>query len=755
MYTHSFSTLPVALLIAVCLCATACGDEEADLADLRAPAAWSLDGTWELADGSLTDTPPTTFDRKVPVPGLVTLATPAFEHVGEAWPAAASGEKLRAFWYRTTFDVAETDYHRSSLRVGRVKYGVKAWLNGQAIGSGPGAFTAHQWAAGDALKKGANELLIRVGGDPRAVATSQPTHQDLEKDRWIPGIYGTVSLRQHHSPQINVFKVVALPETGEVRVQVELYNQHADGREVRVEVRAWPVAESGAQSAPKANASASLSAGAVKSLPLEFTMPAAMPWTPEAPNLYALQVDVLRAKDGAMLDRRSGRFGFRTVRWKSSEDRAKRGFYLNGARLPLLGTNVTLHRYFEDQSAGEFLWDRQWVIDFFKLGKSLGWNTYRICVGRAPELWYDVADEVGVLLADEFMMWTVLSNQHQKWSEEAMTAEFTAWLREAWNHPSIAWWDASNETLSPLPGKVINNVRSLDPTRQWENGGFNPPQGPDDPIEDHPYKFMHIMANSLANLEDNDGKAPQGKIPVLNFATHKAPTHPYILNEYGWLWVNRDGTWTTMSKPVFEALLGTGPHAPAVLWEAHAYLVGGMTRMWRAKRGYDAIKHFVFLGYSRADGETSDNFLDVKNLKLEPRWQKQMKWGFAQVIPFIDRWQLAPAKDGTLKVPLLAINDRAVKTQALLAVMAVAAGGQIAASEALQLDLEPGGQWQGALDLAGVATPVTIYAAMAWQGADGEQVSADVRKVGLAHVGIAAPDLPKREDWPAAGSTAP
>ena len=37
----------------------------------------SLDGVWSIAEGKM-DAPPSTFNRTVPVPGLVTLATPAF-----------------------------------------------------------------------------------------------------------------------------------------------------------------------------------------------------------------------------------------------------------------------------------------------------------------------------------------------------------------------------------------------------------------------------------------------------------------------------------------------------------------------------------------------------------------------------------------------------------------------------------------------------------------------------------------------------
>ena len=66
----------------------------------------SLDGTWQIAEGTMNQTP-TNFDRTVPVPGLASLATPAFNAPG---PKVANRQsrpqkdpKRDAFWYRRTF----------------------------------------------------------------------------------------------------------------------------------------------------------------------------------------------------------------------------------------------------------------------------------------------------------------------------------------------------------------------------------------------------------------------------------------------------------------------------------------------------------------------------------------------------------------------------------------------------------------------------------------------------------------------------
>jgi hypothetical protein len=69
-----------------------------------------------------------------------------------------------------------------------------------------------------------------------------------------------------------------------------------------------------------------------------------------------------------------------------------------------------------------------------------------------------------------------------------MIRQYGDWMRDNWNHPSVAFWDANNETEEPLFGDtIIPAVRSLDlSNRPWENS-YNAPIAADDPVEHHPY----------------------------------------------------------------------------------------------------------------------------------------------------------------------------------------------------------------------------------------------------------------------------
>src|SRR2546422_9643991 len=82
---------------------------------------------------------------------------------------------------------------------------------------------------------------------------------------------------------------------------------------------------------------------------------------------------------------------------------------------------------------------------------------------------------------------------------------------------------------------IIPAVRGLDlSNRPWENS-YNSPVGADDPVEDHPYEFQE-MADGGPEFNMTSLERPGG----IGLAT--TTSHAMILNEYGWLWLNRDGS---------------------------------------------------------------------------------------------------------------------------------------------------------------------------------------------------------------------
>ena len=126
--------------------------------------------------------------------------------------------------------------------------------------------------------------------------------------------------------------------------------------------------------------------------------------------------------------------------------------------------------------------------------KEMHWNCLRYCIGFPPEKWYDIADELGILIQDEFPLWHG-GNGWSTWppalKRDELAREYAEWMRERWNHPCVVVWDASNETSSPETAPAVAKVRGLDlSSRPWDNS-YMPPQEPGDSFESHPYHFQN------------------------------------------------------------------------------------------------------------------------------------------------------------------------------------------------------------------------------------------------------------------------
>ncbi len=130
-----------------------------------------------------------------------------------------------------------------------------------------------------------------------------------------------------------------------------------------------------------------------------------------------------------------------------------------------------------------------------------------------------------------------------------------------------------------------------------------------------------------------------------------------ILNEYGWLWLNRDGTPTLLTKTLYPKLLGsknTTEHRFAL----EAYLLGGETEFWRAYRRYAGVLQFVYLTASEPKAFTSDSFLDVKTLTLEPHMAKTLEQAFNPLGVYLNFWHDCLPMSQSQYYTVTMVNDR-------------------------------------------------------------------------------------------------
>jgi beta-galactosidase len=592
----------------------------------------SLDGTWQIAEGNM-DAMPADFSRTVPVPGLVDLAAPAFFEPG---PKVAKRDALPqkdprrdAFWYRWTFTVEGPISETATLKVAKAMFGTRVFLNGQLLGDHVPCWTPGFFNARSAVKPGENEVVIRVGADRDAIGRAYPDGFDFEKARYIPGIFDSVTLVLTGTPRIENVQVA--PDIAKQQAKVRVYLDGSQATGVEVEIRE-------AKSERFVGKTATHADTGVRELDVTVPVAGCHLWSPEDPFLYSVAV---RTRG----DEFKTRFGMREFHFDPTTRRAM----LNGKPYFMRGSNFTLYRFFEDLERDTLPWNDGWVLQLHQRVKEMHWNCLRYCIGLAPDRWYDIADETGIMIQNEFPIWFG-GDVPQPMTVEELTREYSEWLRDQWNHPCVVIWDACNETRSQKTGDAFTRVRGLDLSdRPWDDG-YSRPRRPGDTSEQHPYQFnsrfrVWKLATAKSDPEAYNNGGGDGKNAVIN-------------NEYGWHWVNRNGTPTTLTRDIYRDVLGESA-TPQQRFHMQATWLAATTEFWRAHRQCAAVIHFVTLGYSRPDGQTSDHWREgrIASLEWEPEFYRYVRDAFA---PFglmlnLGKGYLPPGS--TSPVQVILIND--------------------------------------------------------------------------------------------------
>jgi hypothetical protein len=531
-------------------------------------------------------------------------------------------------------------------------------------------------------------LVVRIGAHPGVLPADFPAGTDFEKKLWTPGIYDDVILLLGDNPIIESVQVAPHLQDSRIDVQTRLKNYGEAPVQfiLNERVRAWSGGREVGRAKPLRMI---LASGEEKTCMQTVALPGAQLWTPEQPFLYQLETST-----GG--DSTSTRFGMRELRFDTPTRRA----YLNGKVYFLRGSNITLHRFFEDPQSGVLPWTERWVRKLLvDIPKRMNWNSFRFCIGPVPDKWLDIADETGLLIQNEFFVWTGapdwFKRYHRSWNAQEMIRQYGEWMRDNWNHPSVAIWDANNETLDAVfAAKVIPAVRGLDlSNRPWENS-YNGALGPDDPVEDHPYLFQKGSEKDekpfeAAELEGMSGSGRAGSTPT---------GHVLINNEYGWLWLLRDGTPTELTRRVYEHLLGADAK-PQDRLALNAYLLGGLTEFWRAHRNYAGVLHFVYLTGCYPGAYTCDNFEDVAALKLEPHFADYVREAFKPLGVYLNFWQPALPPDSIRRIAVMMINDAYETTSGKLALTLERTSGEELARREVSFAMPALGQQTYAMDL--------------------------------------------------------
>jgi hypothetical protein len=518
----------------------------------------SLNGTWEL-EGTNDTARPDRWTRTVPVPALVDVAAPPYD-----W------KESKFHWYRKIFKNDHKTDH-AHVRLDQAMFGTEVWLNDVHLGGDIACYTSQEYDVAGVLRTGLNELIIRIGQ-----RSDLPPHSavgnDQERSVWIPGIWGDVALIQCGNPFVTSVQTIPHIATREAEVRVRLRNHFRE--EITCIVESVLVEHaSGRRVGESRSTEISIAAEMQKVVTIIHRFDELRLWSVDDPFLYQVETDIRCG--GKTVDSIRTAFGMREFRIDGSD------FLLNGKKIFLRGGNIAFHRFLSDPDRGTLPWNAEWIERvLIDIPKAHHFNFFRNHIGQMYNKWYDIADEKGMLLQNEWMFWRASG------SKEQIRREFTRWLEDNWNHPSIIIWDPLNEsTDETVQRDIVPEMKLLDPTRPWESV---------DVTEEHPYIY------SLGPVM-NERKF--GFARGLEEIAHSSA--PATLNEFCWWWLDSENNPSPLMEGVVERWLGPG-WTREELVRHQSFLIDELVGLFRRMR-VAAIQPFVYL--SNNTGPTAHWFL--------------------------------------------------------------------------------------------------------------------------------------------------
>ena len=375
-------------------------------------------------------------------------------------------------WYWREFSAPANPHAqgRYILRFDQVDYLAQVWINGIAVGGHEGGETPFELDVTGALKPGAPNLL--------AVRVLNPTHERIDgivldetphRCKVMPyhagaaynhgGITGSVTLSAVPAARIEDLHVRTNSSSGILWIQANVRNTGTEPVQGRLEFALAPAA---AGETFRTGATAQTLNPGDTLIEAAITVDHPHLWELNDPYLYRvtarLQAGDTPSGDGASIDERSVRCGFREFRFENGY------FRLNGRRI-FLRSSHTVNHY---PIGLQFPHDTDLARRDFLNAKVMGFNMVRFICGGATPAQLDLCDEIGLLVYDEsYASWYAMADTPEM--ETRFDHAVGEVIRRDRNHPCVVIWGLLNEIQDgPVFRHAVDSlplVRYLDPTR--------------------------------------------------------------------------------------------------------------------------------------------------------------------------------------------------------------------------------------------------------------------------------------------------
>lgn len=455
-------------------------------------------------------------------------------------------------WYARPFVPYPFDPHQEQLflHFGAVDYWAMVWVNGRQVASHEGGHTPFTADITDAVQGQDNVVIVRVedAWDDKTIPRGKQSCEERSSHIFYTrttGIWQTVWLEPVNRQYVGGLGIVPDIDAAQVETEVAVIG-FEPGQALRLTITQGEEQVLHEQVAVQSACETlhlpiSRGDGAGRDMVL---------WSPEAPNLYDLRVELVNI-EGRSIDVVDSYFGMRKIEVRDGE------VYLNNH--PIYQRLVLDQGYFP----GGVLTaphdaDLRGDIEF---AKAMGFNGARKHQKVEDPRWLYWADRLG------FLVWEEMANAYQYSLDyvERITTEWQRVIRRDRNHPCIVVWVPINESsggrrLASDPLQVehllalYHLTRSLDRSRLVvSNDGWELVRS--DLCTIHDYGDAPSLARRYRTLEST--LSLDYTRPLVHFPGQNYQGEPILVTEFGGIALQRVGSagWGYISVSSAEEFL--------------------------------------------------------------------------------------------------------------------------------------------------------------------------------------------------------
>ncbi|GGZ38119.1 beta-galactosidase [Echinicola pacifica] len=323
------------------------------------------------------------------------------------------------------------------------------WVNGKKLGNRPYGWISFSYDISPLVKPDSTlTVLVKVDNTPQPAA------------RWYTGsgIYANTWLFLTEDIHIVPNETFIRTDGNTVKVQALVKNEGSRSEKVKVTSR---ILNEEDEVVSTRSQDIQLVGGQTVEILEEMEVAGANKWSPDQPYLYRQVIDL--SHGNKVYHRDTVRFGIREVEWKPQT-----GIWINGENIKLRG--VCNHQ--DAGALGAAVPDKILRYRIRQL-KDMGVNAIRTAHNPQTPQFYDMCDEMGMLVMDEiFDGWEQKADQDYgaRFFQEWWERDLSDWIKRDRNHPSIIIYSLGNETHGEIAKDLVAKCHALDPSRPLTSG---------------------------------------------------------------------------------------------------------------------------------------------------------------------------------------------------------------------------------------------------------------------------------------------